>query len=324
MAKEQIINRSIYILLGIEIGKKNLALETINTKLKKEFGELNIYKYYGHDFNIGELVSLIRTPSLFGGFRVVHFNSSESLKKADVDLLSETLKTASHDFAIIFLSDEYKIDKKLEDLCHLSQKQTFYEMNDNEKRGYIKKYFTDNDKKITEEAIERILELVDNNSQEMQTACGALAIFYNNSPIINEDNVDELIIYSKEESVFTLFNKLCYKNLESSAEILVKIANSADGISAYSLITLTTQYRKLLSFKYDLKSYNTEEAYRKNAIFGKKNQACFLEASKLYSIAELKQILVQITNIDTLMRSGLSNKQMQRIAIEKLINHICA
>ena len=85
-------------------------------------------------------------------------------------------------------------------------------------------------KKITiaPEAVEYILDMVENNTRDMRVECDRLAQFFGPDTVIGLESVEQYIYHSKEENVFTLFDKICERSLAGAAEVLDKILLSRE------------------------------------------------------------------------------------------------
>jgi DNA polymerase-3 subunit delta len=315
---------NLYILLGPETGNKNIFVETLLQKARKEHGEVERYKFYPYDADIGNIVSLIKTPSLFSACRFVIFANMDVFKKNETDLLMPALKTVSHDLYIIILSDLYKLDKRIEELCLPANKKIFWEMKENDREHWLRSFFRSSGHTITPDAVERLLELIENNLQDLKIAAESLAGFCPKERPISEEDIDRLIIHNKEENIFTLFSHLAQRNLEGAVESLNQIAFGSEGAGVSSVTGLIWQFRRLVALKEHTEAGRAlnEEAFRSLAVIGKRSQQLYQQALRRYTLKELRTIMTQLTDCDELLRSGL-NKELQHIALDNFLIGCC-
>ncbi|MCL2520347.1 MAG: DNA polymerase III subunit delta [Spirochaetaceae bacterium] len=316
MAKIPATIANLYLLLGPEAGEKANLINTLAATAQKTHGELDRYKFYPYDLEMTGLISLISTSSLFGGARFIVLANFEALKKPDLDNLTAALKKPQDDLYIILTSDGFKADKKLENLCPPANKRIFYELRAAERERFVESFFKKNNQVISREAIDRLLELIENQN-ELKVAMEALLSFYSGQDI-NEVMVDGLIVSSKEVSIFTLFERLALRD-SSALEVLNNLALNSEGVGVQTLTGLTWQFRKLLNLK-ELAAGGTvsDETLRNLAIIGKKSGDLYRTALRKYSLTELKMVMVKLNEYDELLRSGL-NPQLQRLALDSFV-----
>lgn len=118
------------------------------------------------------------------------------------------------------------------------QQVVFYEMFDNKKTEWIRSQFKKYDIFINEEASDYLLQVVENNKSELEKVIMNVAFSYkeNNKDasgklVVGRDYIETYIYHSKEESPFTLWQALVFKNGSEAFGILDKLFYSdKDGI----------------------------------------------------------------------------------------------
>jgi len=310
----------IYLFLGPEEGKKNDEIKKIEKEITKSLGESpEKYNFFTFEKKIEDIIAILKNGSLFSTHKLVILNNAEEIKKkSDIDQIIEICKKPAEGNTLILKSTEASIDKKIEKAIPASNKIIFWELFENQKKTWITNYFRTNNQDISKNATNHLLEMVENNTQELKIACEKMSYFFDTGKIITEEDIDTFLYHSREESVFTLFEKLCYKDLTASLEINSKLLLSSDNTPISLISGLLWQYKKLLNLKVSLNSSNTpQEAMLMQGIKGKKNQETYLNGLKNYSLHELEKIILFLSEYDYMLRN--SKLEMQSIIIEIFI-----
>ena len=302
----------VYLLLGPENGQKQEFLDQIRKKLTGAAGEKpEEYRYYPFKTEFQEVVSTLRNTSLFSKHRMVLLNHAHEVKnRADCEIIAEYIQKPANDATLILLSDQYQIDKRIDSAVPKDRRKVFWELFDNQKRSWITSFFRSVGITITPEAVELLLELVENDTHELKQVCDRLALFLKDEEFLTEENVEELVYHSKEESVFSLFEKIASGNLLASLEILQSLELSGLAEPSQLLGGLLWQFRKLLAARRMVDSrYSLEDAYRKLNIRSKKNQRVYAAACETYATSQLESILSLFSEYETQLRSNSGNIQ---------------
>jgi len=145
---------------------------------------------------------------------------------------------------------------------------------------------------------------VENNTRDMRVECERLAQFFGPGSTIDLDSVEHYIYHSKEENVFTLFDRLCERELTGAAEVLDRILLSREADAPQLAGGLLLQFRRLAGLKRMLaENYEASEAFPKLRIFSKKNQKTYLEGSRKFTAADLEWIVRLLAAFDERFRS---------------------
>ncbi|RLD29841.1 MAG: DNA polymerase III subunit delta, partial [Bacteroidetes bacterium] len=264
----------VYLFLGPEIGLKTDEIDKIKNSFQKNTGENpEIHKFYPYDTSMGEVISLMKNGALFSSYKFVTFMNVEELKKNDIAELVSYIKSPGTDCTLFLVSEKTSVDKKISSAIPKKSVRIFWELFENQKKSWISNFFRNEKIEISFDAIEMILEMVENNTNDMRNACSKLSIFFGTDSQIEEEDIEHFIYHSKEENVFTLFKKIAAADFSSSVEILHKIALSGEGSPVQLISGLQWQFRKLLTLsQLFAKRYSREEALSKAQIRGKRNQ----------------------------------------------------
>ncbi|MBQ0039257.1 MAG: DNA polymerase III subunit delta, partial [Treponema sp.] len=224
-------SKEFYIFTGPEAGEKNDAIANIREQAKKKNGNIAEYRYYASDIRVADLVAQLQNASLFEPALFITVRSAESIKgKGDVELLVNWAKSTSESAnTLILISEENGIDKKLENACASDHKKVFWEMFENRKAQWVESFFRKNGFSVTSDAVEQILEMIENNTDALKSECSRFFYCFEKGHTVTCDDVDKILSHNREENAFTLFDamadtgKSTAQRFETSVEILEKI-----------------------------------------------------------------------------------------------------
>jgi DNA polymerase-3 subunit delta len=284
----------LYLLLGPEEGEKDAFVKRLLGAAGREHGgPPEVRRCYPFETDLGQVLAELANGSLFASFRVAIMQNAEELKsKREVDLLAAYAAHPSPDTALLLLSAEVgRMDKRIERLVTKERKVIFWELFESQKQGWVNNFFRARGIGIEPEAVDFLLDMVENNTRELQSICERLALFFGKGSRIGYQDVERLLYHSKEENGFTLFEKLAARDLEAGLEVLAKILLSRDSDAVQLLALLSAQLRKLFAYQRLLgENYGAAEAAARLEIRGKRQQQIFAEASRRYSQEELRRI----------------------------------
>jgi DNA polymerase-3 subunit delta len=304
------------LLLGPEEGEKSAFIQKISETLAARLGEPpERSRFYAGDTDMSEIVLCLRNMSLFARHRLVIVAHAEEVKRAEeVATLVEYLASPAEDATLLLLSTGFsgEIDrriagdqkKKTPGAVPFEHQKVFWEMFDNQKQGWVTSFFRQRKISIDAEAVEYILDMVENNTRDMRVECDRLALFFGPDAAITLESVEQYIYHSKEENVFTLFDRICERELLSAEEVLDRILLSREADATQLAGGLLMQFRKLASYKRMLAAnYESAEAFPKLRIFSKKNQKTYVEGSRRFSASDIETIVQLLVEFDERFRS---------------------
>ncbi len=290
----------VYLFTGPERGEKDRAIAEIIGRYSAQSGSKpEIYKFYSFETSVSEIVSLLMNGGLFSEYKFVFLMNIDEIKKTEIPLLEKYLKNPGEDSTLFLLTESYKSDPRISLSVKKENTRIFWELFENQKISWIQNYFNRNKKKITPEAIEMILELVENRTNDLTLVCDRLLIHLSDTLLITEDEVEAFVSHSKEENVFTLFNYMVKNDFSGSLEVLHTIRLSGENNPVPLLNGLLWQYRNLLNLKLMLfEGISEQKAFTQLKIRGKRKQSHYINASKLHSTTEVERIISLIAYYD--------------------------
>jgi DNA polymerase-3 subunit delta len=222
----------VFLFLGPELGEKCDAIERIRSELNKKYGTLpEETSFYASETPSSDIAAFILTGSLFSDARLVFVKNADALKKDDAKNIASCLKNPAPDTALILISDETALDRTIENAAPKEAKRVFWELFENKKPEWVRSYFRREGFSVDDDAVNAILELVENNTDALRRECSRLVLFAaggKNEQPISADFVEKWLAHTRSESAFTLFSALAAGNLSNSADILQTLLASQE------------------------------------------------------------------------------------------------
>ena len=225
---------TVFLLLGPEIGEKAAFIEVLKKNVESTTGDKpEELKFYPFDTAMSEIVSILKNRSLFSSHRFVQINDAHTLKKPEVDLLAEFLRQPAEDVTVLASEVlQNQIDRKITSAVPRQNIKIFWELFEEKKHLWINSFFKTRSKKITEEARDLLLEMVENNTHNLEQVCSQIADFFTGKEEILSSDIEQFLYHSKEENVFTLFDRIAMHDLQGSVLVLrnILMSGSADPV----------------------------------------------------------------------------------------------
>lgn len=316
----------VWLFTGPEIGERNTAVEQIRAVTAKRCGNLDSHTLYASDVKMGEVVSLLQNGSLFADARFVVLRYAEMLKKKDdIDIFLSWVEESSGitDAVLILVSDEIGIDKKIENVIPKDQKRIFWELFENRKEQWITEFFKKAGYTIDSEAVSSILDLVENNTEALRSACSRFTLFFPEGHRISEEDTENMLSHNREESAFTLFDTMGEGDFAGALEIQRKLSLSKESSPVQTIAGLSFCFRRLGDWHTLAVSGSTDDFSLKKAGFtSKRSVDQYRRAAKKWDAVCVQQILALLASSDLAIRSG--GGAVQDIQMESCLYAIMA
>ncbi len=323
----------VYLLLGPETGEKEQMLKQIRDALKKEnASDLEMHRFYPFETEKGEIFVALNNNSLFAEHRLVILSQAEGLNASMVEALVDYIAHPSETATLVIISSELYLPAKLMKAVPKGSTKTFYELFDNQKFGWVQNFFQKYGLSITPDAIDLLLSMVENNTQELRTISSQLTLFWKAGKergTITEDDIQTYIHHSRQEDAFTLFPYIAKGDLKSGIASLHAILGSGDSSSGILLVSgLLWQFRRLLSIQEQIDDGASEyEAFSSAKVLGKasairspRDKAVYHQGRQTYSKEECRAIITVLAEAD--LASKEAGSDMLPIVLEKMLYRI--
>jgi DNA polymerase-3 subunit delta len=307
-----------FLFLGPELGEKLDALEAIRKDVSGAAGKpastassslspsIEETSFYAGETPVSRIVSIIKNGSLFSDERLFMVKNAEAVKKKEeVALLVSCLEKPGDGVTIILLSDETRLDKRIEDAVPRDRRRIFWELFENRKSEWVTSFFRRQGCRIDEGGVAAVLEMVENNTDALRRECTRLAFFLGKEKTIGAADVEQCLSHTREESPFTLFAALARGNLALSLDIERALLGAKQSPQAI-LAGLAWCFRKLRDY-FALRESNepgdpNDFEMKKIGLGSQKVRADYVEAARRWKNAD--GALAAIGEYEYLFRSS--------------------
>ncbi|MBO7638146.1 MAG: DNA polymerase III subunit delta [Treponema sp.] len=316
----------VYLFTGPELGEKKEAIENLRKASQKKNGSIDEYSYYAGDERIQDIVAQLQNVSLFDQALFITVRNAEQIKlKADIESLLSWIKGGAKDSpnTLILTSDENGIERKIEGAVPASHKKIFWEMFENRKTQWLQDFFRKNGFGINPDAIDQILDMVENNTEALKSECSRFFYCFEKGHMITVEDVDKILSHNREENAFTLFDAMAdiskspVQRLESSLGILQKIKmSSGEGITANLIAGLGYCFRMLRTWHtMHENGAHPNDTELKSKGFSKKNQDKYRGASRIWTSGATSSILALLSSCDMAVRENGNGLEDTRLVL---------
>lgn len=319
----------VYLYTGPEFGQRNDAIDAVKKSLEQKFGEIDNHLFYLIETPFSQVMTILQSGTLFSnGVCVVCKNAELLKKKDDIEMLSQWLESPSESSVLILVSDEVSVDNKLDKLVPPENKKKFWEMYESDKLPWISTFFNKNGYSITQDAASLILSMVENNTLALKNECSRFFVLFPKEHEITDEDVESVLIHTREENAFTLFNQIAkfsdspQKRFESGVEILQKIRLSKENNSVMIISGLASCFRKLVLW-HSLCSggYEPDDfTFKTKGFTSSTMRKQYRSAAKIWTTGQATAILAILGSTDMEIRTGGS--LLEDVLLQKMLYEI--
>jgi DNA polymerase-3 subunit delta len=296
-----------YILAGPDTGRRKMFIDELKQELTNLDGTVpEEHRLYAQDTGVGYLLSLAYNGSLFSPRRLIEYRGAESAKtKDDLASLIAYVKKPANDAILLLVTDTYGLDRSLEDALGKNRKRTFFELFESEKPRWIARRLGEGGIDIEENAIEVLLELIENDTASLDGACGRLSLLFPKGSILTADEVEAAVARNRQEDAFTLFSRIVSDEPAWALECLDVVLADRQGGAVQLIAALVWSWRRLLRLRALIDGGETfESACYKSGIRAKSLQSVHRTALGRFSRRECERIIALFADFDAYSRSG--------------------
>lgn len=319
----------VYLYTGPEFGQRNDAIDAVKKSLEQKFGDIDNHLFYLIETPFSQVMTILQSGTLFSnGVCVVCKNAELLKKKDDIEMLSQWLESPSESSVLILVSDEVSVDNKLDKLVPPENKKKFWEMYESDKLPWISTFFNKNGYSITQDAASLILSMVENNTLALKNECSRFFVLFPKEHEITDEDVESVLIHTREENAFTLFNQIAkfsdspQKRFESGVEILQKIRLSKENNSVMIISGLASCFRKLVLW-HSLCSggYEPDDfTFKTKGFTSSTMRKQYRSAAKIWTTGQATAILAILGSTDMEIRTGGS--LLEDVLLQKMLYEI--
>lgn len=310
----------VYALGGPELGRRNDFIAKLRAACASAWGEApETHRLYAHETPVSELLDLLLNGSLFSVGKFVEYLGADQVKaKADVTALAEYARRPAEKTVLVLVSDGFGVDKAIEDALAKDAKKVFWELSPREMGQWVEEYFESQGVDVDGEAVELILDLVENNTEALRSECSRLCLFHPKGSRIGADEVDRYIAHNRSEDAFSLFDRMAAGDLERSLETLSAIVSERDGAGVALIGGLLWSFRRLASLHDALaRGQPYEQAARGLRITRRTALATYDSARRLWPPETCAGLIA--FGVETDVRLRESGQAMERTLLELFV-----
>lgn len=314
----------LWLFTGPELGERNTALEALHTRAEKQCGTLDTHIFYAAETPLPVVLDTIQNGTLFASARFVIVKNAEVIKKKeDIQALSQwaTHTQDETDAFLVLLSDEISIDKKIEALVPQNHKKIFWELFESKKQEWIRRFFAQSKISIEQDALEVLLELVENNTEALKETCTHISLFFQPGTRLTVDTLEKVLAHNKEETPFTLFDALSTDHFEYALSIRQKLSLSKESSPVQLIAALTYCFRRLADWHRLKKEGQIDQAHLKKAGFiSKKAVEQYRRAGIRWNEQTVQRIIALLNTTD--MRIRTMGQELQGVLLDTCLYSI--
>lgn len=306
--------KNVYLLYGPEVYLKKQYRDKLKNAIIGD-DTMNYNYYTGKGQDIHALIAMAETMPFFAERRLLIIENSGFFASSN-DALAEYIPSIPETTYIVFVEDE--VDKRNKVFKAVSS--TGYAANlssPDEKTlklwiaGLIKK----EGKNITERAILRFLEIVDNDMENIHQELEKLLCYTAESDVITEDDILKVCSVHTENKIFDMIHAVAMKNQREALRLYDDLLTLKEP-PLRILALISKQFNTLLQIKaLSVRGYTSSVIAQRTGMkkfIVKKN----LVMTRKFSMDELREALECCVQSEEEVKTGLLN---DRMAVEILI-----
>jgi len=301
----------VYFFPGPEVGKKREHIDGLKKALREQDGEApELHRFYPYDSETSQVISILKNGSLFASRRLVILADAHALKAADIKIYKEYFKAPSQEAILVFTSDEgpgsRNYPRSLADALPKKSVEVFWEMFERDKRGWVMRFFREKGLRADNAAVDLLLDVTEGTTDALREACDLLAFSTESGIIIGEADIDRVLEHGRDETVYSLFDRFCRRDLGAVLESYQKMLHSDPGSVDRILSMLADPLTRLGEFAVLVgRGFSSGDAVRELKIRGgKKSLKAYTIGSERFSQKELQSALRQLIDLESWLRNA--------------------
>jgi len=301
----------VYFFPGPEIGRKRDHLNGLKKALAEQDGEEpELHRFNPYDNEVSEIISILKNGSLFSSRRLILLEAAHALKAADIRIFKEYFKSPAAEAILVFTTEEGPgsrgYPRSLADALPKNAVVIFWEMFERDKRGWVMRFFREKGLKADVTAVDLLLDVTEGTSDALREACSLLAFSVDSEQIISEADVDRVLEHGREETVYSLFDRFCRRDLGGVLESYRKMLHSDPGSVDRVLSLLADPLSGFGEFSLLVKRGITPgDAWKELKLRGGKRALnAYKDGVQRFSRGELSSALQGLINLEAWLRNA--------------------
>ncbi len=296
---------------GPEIGRKRERIAALVESLTRTDGEEpESHRFYPYDTSVADIVTVLRNGSLFASRRLVIVADAHALKAADIKVFKEYLSAPAENAVLVFTTDygpgNREYPRGLADAIPKPAVEVFWEMFDRDKRGWVMRFLREKGLRADNTAVDLLLDVTEGTTDALREACDLLAFRAEPGSMLSEADVDAALEHGREETVYSLFDRFCRRDLNGVLEAYRKISRSDPAQVDRMLSLLADPIIRLRDFKVLVsRGLSLDEAGREVKLRGgKRGLRVYGDGARNFSEPELSAAVSSLIDLEAWLRSS--------------------
>ncbi|MCB4790510.1 MAG: DNA polymerase III subunit delta [Elusimicrobia bacterium] len=303
----------IYIFAGEEIYLQAEALKSLNKAL--EINELNYEIFYGQQSSADTIMLAAQTIPLLSDRRFILVKDAQKIKTAELNKLSQYLKTPITSSCIVFLwQEKLRAENKKSNFFSTAEEFgsiiEFKPLYERDLPAWIQSRIAKSGKEIDLDAVHYLIQESGTSLTDIANEIEKLALFTGKEKRISLEDIETLSGHTKQFNLNNLGSSIESRNLKESIEITENLLNEGEA-PLKVLGTIYRTIRKLLLAKSMLEENHFGYEQVRNELrihpyyFSK-----FTAGLSKFTHEELKNDLSLILDTDKLLKSSSKPENM--------------
>ena len=304
-----------------EFLKREVVEQITNALVPPNLRTFNYSVQYGKEATPDSILDFADMPPINSQWRLLIVKDAQNLRKDYRNKLISYLKNPNPTTCIIFWASE-RIDERQKFYSAFKERGcivNFWQLFDNQIDDWIISKFRSLGKNIQIKAVRLLHDSLGSNLQTISNEIQKLLIFVGDKKNITEEDVAQLIGFSKEENVFELADLIGKRNVAGALQILDRlILNGVHGV--YIIAMLTRHFSLLWRAKSISKKWLNDKELSKKLHQSPRNAKKYLQQSKNFTPVAIVNCFEYLYSADLELKSTSTE---QKIIMERLVYNLC-
>lgn len=305
--KECELHRVYLLLTGADEYLKEQIVEKIKSRfLEGQDSSFSVDVFYADSYILKDFIESVSSPSFFGK-KIIILKNAEELKESDfVKIFSAQIPESS--ILVVISSSEKKPAAVSEDLVVVDD----YSVDNEMKMSWIKMKFKSMGKEVSKEAINGIIERLDDNFSIMDKEISKICLYVGDKKKVDKSDIEEVVEYYSEVDIYNFINLILEKKVIELLKAFESFIKTSDAFQIQILMghllrsLLSMLVMKDVQEKESRRKFNYNELHKE--IFGyflpKEAANNLKRLGENYSKSEILKIYSDFLELDFKNKSG--------------------
>lgn len=307
--------KNVYLIYGPEVYLRKQYRDKLKNAMLKEADSMNYNYFEGKGIEVKTIIGLAETMPFFADRRVIVIENSGFFSSAQEEL-SAYIANIPETACLIFV--EESADKRSRLFKAISQHGYAANMSSPDERTlktWIAGLLKREGRKISEGTVMKFLSTVDNNMENIKQELEKLICYTAGSDVITQADIDAVCSIHTENKIFDMIRAVAMKRQREALKLYDDLLILKEPPMRI-LYLIVRQFNTLLEIK-DLavKGYSTRLIAEKTGMkefIVRKNT----ELTQKFSLEELKEAIVQCTELEEAVKTG---RMIDQMAVEVIL-----